>query len=293
MQSVVLISEQNAAVPEEHGALAAVVRGILLCGICIVVSVVPATAQSRTLFRVFENLQFSGNPPDFRLFGIEHLPIVDPHILGLDVPNGDQVRQGLALVGSDRHLVVDIEQWPVEGSNADTQVSLAKYQQTLKAFRRADPSVKLGLYSVLPVRDYWRAIGWRGSEELDAWKARNTEVAAALVPNVDELFPSLYTFYGDKDAWIVFAKANIDEARRISQGKPVYCFLWPQFHKTMAFLPGDFWYAQLDTCRRLADGVVIWGTMTGAAGYSPKKWDENAEWWQATLRFLREEGKIP
>ncbi|MER9226856.1 hypothetical protein NKI39_14670 [Mesorhizobium sp. M0664] len=266
---------------------------IVFCLIGILASSWPATAQSRTPFKLFESLIFTGDAPDLGRLGFEHLTIADPHVLGLDVPNAEQVQKALELPRSNQHLVVDIEQWPLEGAYAARASSIAKYQATLGAIRKADPSLKLGLYGVLPMRDYWNAIGWRGDDALRDWKSRNGEIASALVPYVDELFPSLYTFYGDKDAWVVFARANIEEARRISQGKPVYCFLWPQFFKTFAYLPGDYWYTQLDTCRRYADGIVIWGTMTREASNRPEQWDENSEWWQATLRFLRELGKIP
>lgn len=259
------------------------------CIACLLLSLWPAAAQTRAQFKLFEAIRFEGRP-DLRAYGFEHLTIADPHVLGLDVPDGGQVRKALSLPRSNEHLNIDIESWALEGK--DQASSIAKYQKTLIAFRKADPSVKLGLYSVLPLRDYWRAIGHRGSAALDDWKQQNTTIASSLVPHIDALYPSLYTFYGDKDAWIAFAQANIKEARRISQGKPVYCFLWPQFHKTLAFLPGDLWYAQLDTCRRLADGIVIWGTIGSNSPYRPAKWDEKAEWWQATLKFLREQGKI-
>lgn len=259
------------------------------CVMCLLAGVLPATSQTHVPFKLFEAMRFIGGP-DFQAFGFEHLTIADPHVLGPDVPDAGQVRQALALPRSNEYLNIDIESWPLEGP--DQASSLAKFQKTLGAFKKADPNVKIGLYSVLPIRDHWRAIGHEGAAAQDEWKQQNTVVASSLVPYVDALFPSLYTFYGDKDAWLAYAQANIREARRIAQGKPIYCFLWPQFHKTVAFLPGDLWYAQLDTCRRLADGIVIWGTMRGGPRDGPAKWEEKAEWWQATLRFLREQGKI-
>lgn len=261
----------------------------IFCIICLLTSW-PAIAQTQAPFRLFEAMNFAGGP-DFRSFGFEYLRIVDPHVLGPDVPDVGQVERALALPRSNEYLNIDIESWPLEGP--DQASSIAKYRKTLSAFRKADPSVKLGLYAVLPLRDHWRAIGHQGAVALDDWKQQNTKIGSALVPYVDALFPSQYTFYGDKDAWVAYARSNIGEARRISQGKPVYCFLWPQFHKTLAFLPGDLWYTQLDTCRKLADGIVLWGTIGSNSPYRPAKWDEKAEWWQATLRFLNELDKAP
>lgn len=261
----------------------------VFCTIAMLASSWPATAQTGAPFKLFENLFFSGEPPDFQLFGFDHLTIASPHVLGHDVPQADQVRKALALPRTNQYMAVDIEHWPLTGTDADS--SIAKYLATLSAIRQAEPNLKLGLYNVLPVADYWRAVGAQGGDALSSWKSRNTEIASALIPHVDVLFPSVYTPYSDKDAWVTYAQANIKEARRISQGKPVYCFLWPQFPKTLAFLPGDFWYAELATCRKFADGIVIWGTSAPGPTYRPMRWDENAEWWQATLKFIRELGK--
>ncbi|TIL65962.1 hypothetical protein [Mesorhizobium sp.] len=261
------------------------------CIVCLLTGEWPATAQTQAPFKLFEALTVDGDHPDFRSLGFEHLTIASPHVLGRDVPDAGQVQKALALPRSNEYLAIDIETWLLTGP--DQASSIAKFQKTLSAFRKADPSVKLGLYSMLPYRDYWRAIGHQGPAALDEWKQHNTTVASSLLPYVDELFPSLYTFYGDKDAWVTYAEANIKEARRISQGKPIYCFLWPQLHKTLAFLPGDYWYTELETCRRLADGIVIWGTIGQNSPYRPAKWDEKAEWWQATLKFLSELDRTP
>jgi hypothetical protein len=271
-------------------------RGILFfktifCIACLLTGLWPASAETRESFKLFEALNFVGGPPDFHSFGFEHLTIASPHVLGPDVPDAGQVQKALALPRANELLAIDIETWPLQGAKQAS--SIAKYQTTLSAFRRADPSVKLGLYSMLPLRDYWRAIGLQGAAARDEWKQQNTTIASSLIPHVDVLFPSLYTFYGNKDRWVSYAEANIAEARRISQGKPVYCFLWPQFHKSLAFLPGDYWYTELETCRRLADGIVIWGTIGRSSPYRPAKWDENAEWWQATLKFLSELDRTP
>ncbi|MER8595866.1 hypothetical protein NKH33_30735 [Mesorhizobium sp. M1182] len=270
----------------------------VLCVTCLLTGSWSVTAQTRAPFKLFEALTFADGHPDFHSFGFEHLTIADPHVLGRDIPTSDHVQEALKLPRSNKYLNIDIEIWPLSGP--DQASSIAKYQKTLSAFRKADPGVKVGLYSVLPVRDYWRAIGVQGPAALDEWKQQNTDIASSLIPHVDALFPSLYTFYDDKDGWVAYAQANLSEARRISQGKPVYCFLWPQFHKslpgkntTRPFLPGDYWYTELDTCRRLADGIVIWGTMRGGPSYGPEKWDEKAEWWQATLKFLSEFDNTP
>ncbi|MDO9084545.1 MAG: hypothetical protein Q7U56_14825, partial [Humidesulfovibrio sp.] len=99
---------------------------------------------------------------------------------------------------------------------------------------------------------------------------------------VDIIFPSLYTFYDDPAGWKKYAIATIQEAKRY--GKPVYPFLWYQYHDSNKLLggkpiPAAIWRMQLETCLKYADGVVIWG------GYK-ELWSEEAAWWQETKTFM-------
>ena len=50
-----------------------------------------------------------------------------------------------------------------------------------------------------------------------------------LAGAVDILFPSLYTFYTDQGGWVRYAYAQIAEARRNANGKPVYVFYGQQY----------------------------------------------------------------
>ncbi len=185
-----------------------------------------------------------------------------------------------ALPKLDAPVVLDIEHWPVHGDEATVAASLAKYLEVLRAARGARPDLAFGYYGVAPLRDYWTPVS-KDPAKLAAWRTANERVTP-LAKEVDAVFPSLYTFYDDPAGWEVYARANLAAARRY--GKPIYAFLWPQYHdsnKQLAGqdLPADGWARQLAVCRELADGVVIWG------GYQ-QDWDEQAPWWQATRRFL-------
>jgi hypothetical protein len=91
----------------------------------------------------------------------------------------------------------------------------------------------------------------------------------------------LYTFYEDRDGWVKYAVAQISEARRYGGNKPVYVFLWPQYHEPPnAYLPTDFWRLELETAKQYADGVVIWG------GSLHETWDNSAPWWIETKKFI-------
>ena len=122
------------------------------------------------------------------------------------------------------------------------------------------------------------------------WQAENDRLAP-LAKDVDAFFPSLYTFYADRNGWVRYATAQINEARRYGGGKPVFVFLAPQYHESNKILGGRFiepkyWKLQLETASQQADGIVIWGGWKNG----PAEWDEAAPWWKATKEFLREKG---
>jgi hypothetical protein len=204
------------------------------------------------------------------------------------VPNADVVK-ALALQASQSTgiAVVDIEQWQLTGDSATVGQSVDKYQETLQMFQQAAPSLQLGYYSVAPIRDYWSPIDGSNSPKYRAWQQENNAVAP-IGQQASALFPSAYTFYTDQAGWQKYAIAQVAEARRIAPGKPVYLFLWPQYDDGKGaqggdYLPDAYWQMELETARKYADGVVIWG------GWN-QTWDSNASWWLETQRFMAETG---
>ncbi|MEQ1794874.1 MAG: hypothetical protein ABL970_11835, partial [Nitrospira sp.] len=127
------------------------------------------------------------------------------------------------------------------------------------------------------------------SPQFLAWR-RDNDRLAQIVDHVDALYPSIYTFYPDRQAWVAYAKAQIAEARRLAKGKPVYGFLWPLYHnqgnESLGSRPiePDYWNLQLATMAQYADGVVIWG---GWGDHGPESWNDEAPWWQVTKRFMQ------
>lgn len=184
-------------------------------------------------------------------------------------------------------LVIDIERWPLKGSAADVQSTVSRFSSVLSWVRNEIPGARIGLYGTVPLPDYFRAIRDPRSPEYRSWQ-RDNDRLEAIVSQVDALFPSIYTFYPDRQGWVTYAIAQISEARRKANGKPVYAFLWPQYHESNLLLSHrpldpDYWELQLKTVYDHADGVVIWG---GWGDKGPESWDEAAPWWQATKRFL-------
>jgi hypothetical protein len=150
------------------------------------------------------------------------------------------------------------------------------------------PGVPFGVYGTVPIPDYWRAIRDPASAEFRSWQ-RDNDRLEGIGDRVDALFPSIYTFYLDRQGWVTYAIAQISEAKRKAKGKPVYAFLWPQFHESNQLLGNrpldrDYWELELNTVYQHADGVVIWG---GWGVNGPEPWNEEAPWWQVTKQFMR------
>jgi hypothetical protein len=196
--------------------------------------------------------------------------------------------------GSMGPVVVDIERWPIRDAPPQSiESAVARFVEVLSWIRQEAPGLPVGIYGTVPVYDYWRAASPSLSPQFLAWQADNDRLAP-IVEHVDALYPSIYTFYPDRQAWVAYAKAQIAEARRLAKGKPVYAFLWPQYHEantTLAhrFVEPDYWELQLNTMAQYADGVVIWG---GWGEKGPERWDDHAPWWQVTKRFMAQPDRL-
>jgi hypothetical protein len=255
---------------------------------------VPA-ANNAKCFQIFEALLFT-NKPDLSTQGLKPAAVVAPDRWlqpgqSVDlVPDQSSVRIGLRSSGAAAGiLVLDQEDWPQQGPPAVVGASVSKFLTLLSSVRAVGFSGPVGYYGVIPIIDYWRAIGLPNSKPYQAWQAEN-DLFQPVADAVDVLFPSLYTFYDDQSGWTKYAIANLSEARRLARGKPIYAFIWPQYHDSnpklgLTFIPGKFWTLQLQTLAKYADGVVIWG------GWQ-KVWDERSEWWQATRQFMRTSTQI-
>lgn len=243
-------------------------------------------AKDSPTFTVFDGLLYEPMP-DLRPLGM-------PKLLGtgnvwrlgfprdlVDPPAVAEAAQFLRRY--TRTYYLDIENWlpPDDAPDGVTEADVAKFMEVARIARAAVPDGKFGFYGILPKRTYWPFVLKRAAI-IDAWRHMN-DVSAPLAALVDYLFPSLYTFYDDPAGWETAARPILNEARRY--GKPVYPFLWPEFHNSNRLLAGKeipraFWRRELEFCREHADGLVLWG----GAG---ERWDERAGWWQEALSFLR------
>jgi hypothetical protein len=156
--------------------------------------------------------------------------------------------------------------------------------QQFKAGKRQKGSM-VGYYGVPPIADLGRVVYGKPTSSLRA----DNDILKPLVDTVDVLFPSLYTRDPDPNDWLNIAAGTLAEARRISQGKPIFAFIWPRYHEMNKVLggkpiPSKLWRQQLEYLYENADGIVIWDG-------NQNLWNEDWPWWQETKVFLRLIGK--
>lgn len=263
--------------------LLVVVVGILLLGAPI------ADAGSRfgvedQSFLVFDGLLYKGKP-DLAAVGMTQIVQVNsPHASNPSPHVVEDAAVQATLSGLRDYtgfLFLDYELWPLYQTPADVvSQNIEMLNRVLDLAHETVPNAKLGYYSLLPCQDYWSVVK-NDPAKINAWQACNARLDR-IAEHVDAIFPSVYTFYNDQNGWDKFAAAQIAAARRYH--KPVYAFLWPEFHVSNAALrgkniPAGFWRHELEFCKAHADGIVIWG------GWQ-EQWDEQAPWWLETKAFL-------
>jgi len=246
----------------------------------------PGLSSAAPGFLVFDALLYRGKG-NLGRYGIQPLPTLYD-LWRPDSPHDaiDPAAMGAALKAlpdSTSLYFIDIEYWPfLKVGSAERDSSISKLLKVARIARSARPGARFGFYNVPPVGTYWPVLLPQTPEHQEWLRAnRALDVVATAV---DALFPSLYTFYDDPRSWMTVAAGIVAEARRYS--KPIYPFLWPQFHEggdpalAGTEVPAEFWAAQLRFCRQHADGVVLWG------GYQ-QPWDDRATWWKTTLSTLK------
>ena len=245
-------------------------------------------------FKVYGALLHSGEP-DLRPYGVNPIYLFDRGIWSegtsqFSPPDPDVVAGKIARLPDDgAPLVLDFEFFKLR-SQEEAIKSREALRQIAETFGRFANGRPIGIYDYLPRRNYWDSLKPLHSPSFKEWQDLNT-LMSPLESSVDVLFPSLYTFHDNPRQWQRYARAQVREARRISD-KPVIPFIWPDFHYNgkagpLEAISRAFWRLQLDTLAEIADGIVIWG------GWDPSTrkrvmWNDNAPWWVETRLFLRD-----
>ena len=171
-------------------------------------------------FMVFDGTLYA-DKPDLSVHGIRPVSIAYTGQFGVhwyknsDILPEKIVVQKIAQEAQEKNapVVIDIEHWPLVGDPNEVRASLSKYMTVLQWFKEAAPGLPVGYYGAPPIRDYWKSLKSPMSKEWASF-ARENDQLRPLAGAVDIIFPSLYTFYTDRGAWVRYAYAQIAEARR-------------------------------------------------------------------------------
>lgn len=243
-------------------------------------------------FKIYDATLYK-NKPSLNQYKIKTIPIIYENVFfgknkSTEIfPGISNIKKAVSNIkkSGSNIIILDIERWEVKGNADLAQKSVNKYIKVIDNIRQQSVESLIGYYGLPPIRDYWRAVSGINSMAYKSW-AKENDAIQLLTAKVDVIFPSIYTFYSDQVGWEKYAIAQISEARRLGGQKPVFVFLWPQYHDSNKilggrYIPTEFWRLQLETVKQHADGIVIWG------GWQ-QNWDANAPWWLETLKFMEE-----
>lgn len=183
-------------------------------------------------------------------------------------------------------ILLDVECFDLAG---DFDVSVANLVRAVTRWKSANVVRQIGLYEIIPRRDFWSPVHLHITTSVPsewsrpryashttayaAWQRHNDRVAERLIDYVDFLCPSLYAFEKVYDKyWPRYALANIAEAKRVSEGKPVIPIHWPFRHGTREYVGVAAWKMMVEVIAESGvDGMIAYGP-DGVA--LPTGWDE-------------------
>lgn len=268
---------------------------MIVLRIFIIIFIFYASSVYCSGFTIYDGTLYY-DKPNFSRYGVVPASILYSSVIWLnnDSRSSLPTQKSLNLIRNkffkDKFVILDVEHWRLIGDDSQVSLNLKNYIELIACIRHVLPNSTIGYYGLPISRDYWRAIGSENSNKYKEWQNENDRLAI-LADHVDVAFPSLYTFYDDPESWVAYAKANIAETRRIAPGKRIVVFLWPRYHDSNKLIGGkeisdEFWRIQLETARKYADGIVLWGGWGEDGAKGPSRWNENASWWNVTKQFI-------
>ncbi len=203
-----------------------------------------------------------------------------------ELPKPEHLKKAIAKTKEKNLItVIDIEHWPIRKASADIQsTSMNNYLAVIKKFKESLPNQIIGYYGIVPTIDFSRAKSLRNGWNYMSWVAENDNILP-IANVVDALFPSLYTITPNRKNWLDRAKAHIEESHRLAPGKPVYPFIWPNYHPQGgkypkgAEIPSDYWKLQLTFLQANVDGLVLWGG-------NRQFFKDDMQWWREVVKFI-------
>lgn len=242
-------------------------------------------------FSVF-NAMVYGDMPNLIRDGLSRIQAVYhvhlwPAGMAMDQPHIPTIKAYAAKLKTDFPVVINVEHWEIENDDEQSSKNIQKLIDVIDAMKEVNPDLQIGYYRLLPMRNYWASLQPRDSTQYKAWQQVNDRLKV-LGKKVDFIAPSLYTFYEDTVGWEKYARESIREAKQY--GKPIYPYIWPQYHhggtykdNSRPFLPSDVFRNQLEFLKDRVDGTIIWG---GWDKNGRMDWNDDIAWYEETKKFM-------
>jgi hypothetical protein len=268
---------------------------LLLCSLLACKKSAPLTtpAPGDKTFTIFNAMQYQ-NMPDLTSQGLKPISLINETSLFTSSTNLAPDSSKIAVLATQSNVtasvpvVFDIEDWSYSSSELDT--TIAWFLEVIRVFKQTYLG-SMGFYGVVPNDAYnWDDIEPVGGATYIKWQTLNTALTP-IADQIDLFFPSFYTDDNDTTSWNEFVQATLSELKKYPVHKPVYAFLWPQYHdgtpNQYQFLDTAVWRYELETLYPLVDGIVIWSSSKIIAGVD-SDWNPSWPWWVTTEAFISE-----
>jgi hypothetical protein len=244
-------------------------------------------------FSIYNAMQYQ-SMPDLTTQGLRAINLINETSLftsKTDLSPDSEKIENLAIQSTNQQgvpIVFDIEDWSYANSSLPTTIDW--FLDVIGVFKQYNTS-QMGFYGVVPNDAYnWENIEPIGGSNYVKWQQLNTNLSP-IADQIDLFFPSFYTDDNDTVSWNEFVTATLGELKKYNINKPVYAFLWPQYHDgtpdQYQFLDTNVWKYELETLYPLVDGIVIWSSSKILPGVS-STWDDSWPWWIVTQEFIDE-----
>lgn len=252
-------------------------------------------------FKVFDGTYFRPVPWALNNYGLKDIEMLYPPTMWGEstaelegtthMPDKERVTRAVQDASSKgiTNLCINIEHWPLEGSDSEIESSIDRFIKLINWIKEVDPDMQVGFYGVPPIRKFGMSTKDKDSATYQEWVDMNLKLQR-LANNVDAFYPSLYTYNDDREKWVTEAIAQTDVLEQLAPGKPVYFFMWPEYHPYLDEFAGklletNYWKVQQKTARKFANGYVVWTP-------SRMEWNNDYSWWVATRRFMVNLGQV-
>jgi hypothetical protein len=195
---------------------------LIALAVSTITAAFPGAQSGRQAFPIYDNMFYKGKP-DTKADGL----VASNMLYGdkiwpnrhnaVALPNREEYKALVrAQIADPGPLVIDVEALPLRGSPQAARHNM-EILATLAAWaHEAAPG---------------KVVGYYGTNTLSNVPFSNQALAKELASHVDAFFPSLYTFEDNRANWEKRAAAAQAEARALDTKKPIYLFLWPQYHE--------------------------------------------------------------